>query len=245
MPHSTQTSVESNGTFDLTTDARPKSSHSDRTVQSSQSRVHARVPSNSFGIAVTSGPFRDERASLPSQRDSVLTAIRNSGPTTPVADAGTRAGGNNANAALIYRKAGDRSSMRSYSSNDVSRRGIAYHEEQVQNRDSGASSTKAKVPRQSPVIAELKTNVIVSQDSSIKFDRANVAFSRSKMNSHWSPTCPTTLRDDTRDQRRISWSKSITVRASLLEGASIPVTSSPFTRSRRKWDPQRIDATLA
>ena len=51
---------------------------------------------------------------------------------------------------------------RSYSYNDASKRRTQYYEDQFQYKDNAVTQTRERVQRQTPVIAELKTNVIVS-----------------------------------------------------------------------------------
>jgi len=57
--------------------------------------------------------------------------------------------------------AGDRSSV---SLNGDSKRRTQYFEEQFQYKDNAVGSARERVQREAPVIAELRTNVIVSAD---------------------------------------------------------------------------------
>jgi len=62
--------------------------------------------------------------------------------------------------ALADRQAGDRSSMASQY-NSASKHRAQYYEDQFRYKDNEAGSVKERVQRESPVVAELKTNVIV------------------------------------------------------------------------------------
>lgn len=95
---------------------------------------------------------------------------------------------------LQQRKPGDRTSARSYSYNDAAKRRTQYYEEQFQYKDNAVLQSREKVVRHSPVIAELKTNVIVSTIRLV-FGRHTALMwlaVRLKTSSRWSPTSRTT-----------------------------------------------------
>lgn len=119
--------------------------------------------SSSYGVALTSTPSHDERAQLPSQREKASANRRKSAPGTHTyAEVMENAGREPFDESLLQRRPEDRSSTRSYSYNEASKRRSQYYEEQFQYKDNAMGISKEKVHRQSPVIAELKTNVIVS-----------------------------------------------------------------------------------
>jgi len=60
---------------------------------------------------------------------------------------------------LAGRKAGDRTSMGQY--NNASKHRTQYYEDQFRYKDNEIGTARERVQRESPVIAELKTNVIV------------------------------------------------------------------------------------
>ena len=139
MPHSTQGSQSSASTFSLSTSDRP----------------------------ITSGSMAS-RAGWPSAGSIAIGTARASGGenkwkrnSSPVADAYENLIGSNGNIdEIMHRKAGDRSSMHS-TNRDSSRRRTQYYEEQFGDKDSFTGTAKERVQRESPVIAELRTNVIV------------------------------------------------------------------------------------
>lgn len=122
--------------------------------------AHADVhnnPPGAFGVAVTSSSANDERAKLPSQRNwrrkSTPGTIENQTPEV---------NGYAFEEIMAQRKASDRTSMRSMTYDDRSKRRSQYHEEQFEYKDNARGSTRERIMKHSPVIAELKTNVIVS-----------------------------------------------------------------------------------
>ena len=151
MPHSTKRSTDSQRTFDLSVD-------DDRPMASDPKR------SSAYGIALTSTPSHDERAELPSQASQTEKRHRNrrkSAPGTQTYAKVIENAGGNVEEAMLQRQIADRNSMRSFSYNDASKRRSQYYEDQFQYKDGAVGHTREKVQRQSPVIAELKTNVIV------------------------------------------------------------------------------------
>ena len=145
--------------------ARPMTSNS---VSTSATK---RAYGSGFGVALTSTPSHDERARLPSQqerRDRRKSAPGNGVNGFTGVNGAHRAAENDGiinnieEAMLAQRKAVDRNSVRSYSYTDASKRRTQYYEEQFQYKDQAVGQTREKVVRQSPVVAELKTNVIVS-----------------------------------------------------------------------------------
>lgn len=164
MPHSTQNSTESFETFDLTRQNRPSTADSDITMKS-----RSRTSSSAYGVAVTSAPAVDERTILPSQQAQQVQRSesgdlkqlrRRSTPGTAedyaIADAIAQRG----NLEELMQQQRLSSDGRSYSYNDAPKRRTQLYEEQPQRN--GAVQTRERVQRQTPVIAELKTNVIVS-----------------------------------------------------------------------------------
>lgn len=107
------------------------------------------------GTALTS---RDSRSDLPSQRE--LNARKRA--STPITDAYADLigrGSGNIDDVLGNRRSGDRSSMSQY--NSASKHRTQYYEDQFRYKDNEIGSVRDRVSRESPVIAELKTNVIV------------------------------------------------------------------------------------
>ena len=150
MPHSTKGSTGSYQTFDLTSQDRPMTPHS-------SSR-----PNSSYGVAVTSPTTNDERTSLPSQKDAMAAIRRKSSPGNPgdvyaYADL-IKSSGNIDQ--VVKQGANDR---RSYSYTEAAKRKSQYYEEQFQYKDNAVGGVRERAVRQSPIIAELKTNVIVSR----------------------------------------------------------------------------------
>ena len=158
MPHSTKPSTDSQRTFDLSVD--------DDRPMTSNSSVHTKGLS-SYGVALTSTPSHDERTQLPSQREKpqLIRDRRKSAPGAHTYAQVIEAGREPFDESLLQRQNASRNSMRSNRSasyNDASKRRSQYYEEQFQYKDNAVGHSKEKVQRQSPVIAELKTNVIVS-----------------------------------------------------------------------------------
>lgn len=76
---------------------------------------------------------------------------------------------------FMQKHLGDRSSMIA-TYNNASKHRVQYYEEQFQQKDNGSSSVRERVQRESPVVAELRTNVIVwSQILTCRQHRANEA----------------------------------------------------------------------
>jgi hypothetical protein len=168
MPHSTQDSTESAATFDLTRHGRPGTSDSDYSM-----KTRSRTPSGAYGVAVTSSPPGDERINGPAQQQQLQRSEsgdlkqlrRRSTPGTAddyaVADAIAQRG----NLEELVQQQRLNSDGRSYSYNDAAKRRTQHYEDQFQYKDNAVTQTRERVQRQTPVIAELKTNVIVSAES--------------------------------------------------------------------------------
>ena len=132
MPHSTQNSKDS------------ASQYSERPASSI---THA---GNLIGTALTKRPSKPD---LPSQNSNAWN--RTSSPTADLI-------GKRGSIVEIMegRQARDRTSVGTY--NDASKHRMAYYEDQFRYKDGEVGTSRERVYRQSPVIAELKTNVIVS-----------------------------------------------------------------------------------
>ena len=160
MPHVRISSID---TFDLGVDDIPtpetpvEADFDEERPMTSQSKA-----STAYGVAVTSPPRDlDERKELPSQRNSIISNRRKSAPGSHTyADAMEHGGP--VQEGPILRKGALKENRRSASYNDESKRRSQYYEEQFQYKDGAVGLTREKAQRQSPVIAELKTNVIVS-----------------------------------------------------------------------------------
>jgi len=138
MPHSIQHSKDSASEF------------SERPMTSPSSVTH---PGNLIGTALTKRPSKPD---LPSQTPYAYK--RNS---TPIADAYDNLVGKGGNISEVMegRQARDRTSVGTY--NDASKHRTAYYEDQFRYKDGEVGTIRERVQRESPVIAELKTNVIV------------------------------------------------------------------------------------
>ena len=159
MPHSTSPSTDTTGTFDLGVEGdfvRPSTASPISPVEDEDERpmTSKSQSSSAYGVAVTSQtPTRDERSDLPSQRSSVISARRKSAPGAN-SYAEVMAQGGPVQDGPILRRDAQRDNRRSHTFSEDSKR-------RSQHFDNGVL-TKEKVQRQSPVVAELKTNVIVS-----------------------------------------------------------------------------------
>lgn len=210
MPHSTQVSIESANTFelfsDLDHDQRPISAlsrssiYSDGTVTNDPKRF-----SDIYGVALTSTPAmaRDERSRrLSSQRNSVSTTRRRSTPAPADSFAygdtyGRSRDGTMGDNGRPRRPSADRNGAFNQSAHDAAKRRTQYFEENFKYKEHALGDGRERVQRQSPVIAELKTNVIVSSTPSRASNKANCPARRSKTNSRLSPIFRTTLRHAT------------------------------------------------
>lgn len=99
---------------------------------------------------------------------------------------------------FMQKHLGDRSSMIA-TYNDSSKHRAQYYEEKFQHRENGTSSVRERVQRESPVVAELRTNVIVCVPSGA-IGVTTLTEHRSKMNSPLSRTSLTTWQHDTPGQ---------------------------------------------
>lgn len=174
MPHSTQRPASSNraSSYSMTPNATtfPRSS-------SAQQLPRLATAGSTVGAAVSS---RDSRSDLPSQ---LLNPNAWKRASSPVADAyadlvGSERSSSNIDEMLASRQPGDRSSVRESAiaagvggaptngsaangASSIDRRRTQYYEDQFQYKDNATSSIKDRVQRESPIIAELRTNVIV------------------------------------------------------------------------------------
>ena len=164
MPHSvsTQPSTE---TFDLDQPDRPWTADPEPAM-----KRHSRTPSGNYGVALPFEPSKDERKGLPSQqslqteqeRSEVKRLRRRSAPGTAVDyNAAVPREGNMVDAMPPPVAAG--------LSNDISKRRSQYYEEQS---PVAVMPIKQRIQRQAPVIAELRTNVIVCESPSLNTDSA-------------------------------------------------------------------------
>lgn len=153
MPHSTSASID---TFELVVD-EPRPTFLDDEDERERPMTSKSQSSSAYGVAVTSQtPTRDERSDLPSQRNSVISNRRKSAPgANSYAD--IMAQGGPVQEGTIIRRGADKDNRRSLTFSEDSKRRSQHIENGI------AGMTREKVQRQSPVIAELKTNVIVSE----------------------------------------------------------------------------------
>lgn len=163
MPHSTRGSIGSNQTFDLTKQDTPGTPESDETMKN-----RSRASSSGYGVAVTSSPQTEQRNAAPPRPKSQAAEVgelsrlrRRSTPGTADDFAVADMIAQRPNLEELVRA----NDGRSYSYNDASRRRSQHYEEQFQYKENGTSQTRERVQKQTPVIAELKTNVIVSVPS--------------------------------------------------------------------------------
>ncbi|KAI7186829.1 hypothetical protein KC363_g6370 [Hortaea werneckii] len=129
-----------------------------------------------FQTKSTSGPTlagtalsaRDSRIDLLSQqhRDSWKRASNSSGdaPANPLLS-----GSKSIDDIAAARKSAHRSSM-SHQYNTAGKHRSQYYEDQLRYKDSEAGSVREKVQRESPVVAELKTNVIIKDEYTLVTD---------------------------------------------------------------------------
>ncbi|KAK5128865.1 hypothetical protein LTR85_000198 [Meristemomyces frigidus] len=119
-------------------------------------------PPPQVGTALTS---RDSRSDLPSQNPNAWKRA-----SSPMAEAyaDLLGKGGNIDEVLGSRKAGDRSSMGQY--NNASKHRTQYYEDQFRYKDNEVGTIKERVQRESPVIAELRTNVIIKDEFTLVTD---------------------------------------------------------------------------
>lgn len=168
MPHSTQQSVDSDRTFDLSKPDRPSSRSSDRTARNS----HSRRSSGLYGVALSSEAVTEERIAEPAQtfvvqqthkeRVDINKMRRRSTPGTAEDYANVVVKTEDVELLIPGQRAAELDNMRNALYNDASKRRAMYYEEHVQVKPKPVKKTKERVQLLSPVIAELKTNVIVS-----------------------------------------------------------------------------------
>ncbi|KAF2764066.1 hypothetical protein EJ03DRAFT_340057 [Teratosphaeria nubilosa] len=115
---------------------------------------------NGIGLAQTK---RNSRSYLQSQSSTAWKRA-----SSPVAEAYADLVGPGANIGVLAgRKAGDRTSMGQYIDN---RRRTQLYEDQFRYKDNEAGSVRERVQRESPVIAELRTNVIIKDEFTLVSD---------------------------------------------------------------------------
>lgn len=184
MPHSTQPSASSANTFNLEVDDDRPPTVAEVEVEDDRPMTSKSNSSSAYGVAVTSQtPPRDERTELPSQRNSLTSARRKSAPSAHTYAQVMEAGGL-VQEGIIIRK-GESRDKRSSMSHEQSKRRSQYYEDQLSYKDGAVTSTRENVQKSSPVIAELKTNVIVSEVSESTSNRRliTVAVCRSRTSS--------------------------------------------------------------
>ncbi|KAK4545375.1 hypothetical protein LTR36_003555 [Oleoguttula mirabilis] len=153
MPHSTQTSLDSKSHY----------SEQSRPMTSTAAALQAKSTGlPQVGRAVTS---RDSRTDSSAQNPNAWKRT-----SSPIADAYADLIGNGGNIDEVVgsRKAGDRSSMGQY--NNASKHRTQYYEDQFRYKDNEAGTIKERVQRESPVIAELRTNVIIKDEFTLVTD---------------------------------------------------------------------------
>ncbi len=111
------------------------------------------------GVALTSPASQDERNALPSQQKSSNAYKRQSVPA-----------GNDYAELLKSLEPGDRTNLRSFSYNDNSKRRSQYFEEQFSYKDGAMPHSKEKVQRNSPIMVDLRTNVIIKDEFTLVTD---------------------------------------------------------------------------
>jgi hypothetical protein len=156
MTHSANLSTSTTHTFDLGDDGEGRS------MSAGGDSQRTKRASSSYGVALTSTPSQDERAALPSQQKSNAWKRKSAPGGQEYEELFRQTSSGNFEDLLRQRGAGDRNSVHNTSYNDASKRRSKYFEEEFQYKDNAMTQSKEKVQRQSPVIAELKTNVIVS-----------------------------------------------------------------------------------
>lgn len=159
--------------------------HFDRPMSAGADSQRTKRASSTYGVALTSTPSQDERTALPSQQKA-NDWKRKSAPGSEYAELIASQAFNFDD--LRQRGPGDRSSVHSTSYNDAAKRRSQFLEEQSQYKDSVMSQSREKIVRHSPVVAELKTNVIVSVDKHRDSWATNgmlLTMFRSRMSSLW------------------------------------------------------------
>ncbi|KAK0897961.1 hypothetical protein LTR02_010396 [Friedmanniomyces endolithicus] len=147
MPHSTRTLQDSTNQY---------SAHS---MTSTPSPIHA---GNLVGTALTK---RSSRPASPPQNPAAWKRA-----SSPIAEAYADLVGKGANIAEVMegRQARDRTSLGQY--NDASKHRTQYYEDQFRYKDGEVGTIRERVQRESPVIAELKTNVIIKDEFTLVTD---------------------------------------------------------------------------
>ncbi|KAK0937655.1 hypothetical protein LTR29_010766 [Friedmanniomyces endolithicus] len=147
MPHSTRTLQDSSIQY---------SAHS---MTSTPSPIHA---GNLVGTALTK---RSSRPASPPQNPAAWKRA-----SSPIAEAYADLVGKGANIAEVMegRQARDRTSLGQY--NDASKHRTQYYEDQFRYKDGEVGTIRERVQRESPVIAELKTNVIIKDEFTLVTD---------------------------------------------------------------------------
>lgn len=166
MPHVQSASIDSNDTFDLSRDDRADSARPDYEVRDAKNVDRSsRTSSGMYGVALTSEhPNNDSAMHLQEPQDEMKPQLkRRSMPVGIGHDYAHHADRSADIDALLLPLRDLGSNERNYSYNsDVSRRSAQVFDSEFQLKDHAALPAKQRVQKQSPVIAELKTNVIVS-----------------------------------------------------------------------------------
>jgi len=128
----------------------PTNQYSAHPMTSTSTPIHA---GNLVGTALTK---RSSRPASPPQNPAAWKRT-----SSPIAEAYADLVGKGANIAEVMegRQARDRTSLGQY--NDASKHRTQYYEDQFRYKDGEVGTIRERVQRESPVIAELKTNVIV------------------------------------------------------------------------------------
>jgi hypothetical protein len=83
----------------------------------------------------------------------------------------------------------------------TSRSRAQFYEDQFSYKESIASSARERVTKDAPIVAELRTNVIVRPNPALLHFGQRLTQRRSKMNTPWSPTSRITSRRATKGRR--------------------------------------------
>lgn len=231
MPHSIRPSVDSDRTFDLEKpDPAP--------IRSAENamKTHSKKTSSLYGVAVTSPPpVAEKRASVVTsaqlappepqkERVPVKKIRRRSAPGTSEDYAAVQT--DEMDSLIPGRRAAEADTLPANGTNEPASKWKAMsYEEQVLGRGTAHKKISSRSQRYSPVIAELRTNVIVSCSTMhMVIPNANVS-SRSKTNSRSSPTSPPNSPNVSSVPSPASCSKSTTALVSRSAADSIPATS--------------------
>ncbi|KAK0927552.1 hypothetical protein LTR91_013538 [Friedmanniomyces endolithicus] len=137
----------------------PTNQYSAHPMTSTSTPIHA---GNLVGTALTK---RSSRPASPPQNPAAWKRT-----SSPIAEAYADLVGKGANIAEVMegRQARDRTSLGQY--NDASKHRTQYYEDQFRYKDGEVGTIRERVQRESPVIAELKTNVIIKDEFTLVTD---------------------------------------------------------------------------